>query len=67
MGIWNWLHILTAYFIHIAIAIVTSVVIRKTSSDLKDFSVRNSPQVLLLHGYLKTNLQQIHGFVILVE
>ena len=50
MSIWNWLHILAAYLIYIFIAILTSIVVRKTSGDLKDFSIRNSPQVLLLGG-----------------
>ena len=50
MSIWNWLHISAAYLIYLLIAILTSIVIRKTSGDLRDFSVRNSPRVLLLGG-----------------
>jgi membrane protease YdiL (CAAX protease family) len=50
MSLWNWLHILAAYLIYILIAVITSVVVSKTSGDLKDFSVRNSPRVLLLGG-----------------
>lgn len=50
MSIWNWVHILAAYLIYIVIAVLISMVVRKTSGDLKDFSVRNSPRVLLLGG-----------------
>ncbi len=50
MSIWNWIHILAAYLIYIFIAVLASMVVRKTSGDLKDFSARNSPRVLLLGG-----------------
>ena len=50
MSLWNWLHIIAAYLIYILIAVITSVLVSKTSGDLKDFSVRNSPRVLLLGG-----------------
>ena len=47
---WNWLHIITAYLIYIVIAVLISIVIRKTTGDLKEFTARNSPRVLLLGG-----------------
>jgi len=50
MNFWNWLHILAAYLVYIFVAILTSILVRKTTGDLKDFSVRNSPRVLLLGG-----------------
>jgi membrane protease YdiL (CAAX protease family) len=50
MSIENWLHIITAYLIYIAIAILTSMIVRKTTGDLKQYSVRNSPRVLLFGG-----------------
>ena len=50
MSAWNWLHIFTAYLIYILVAILASVAVRKTAGDLRDFSVRNSPRVLLLGG-----------------
>jgi membrane protease YdiL (CAAX protease family) len=48
MNIWPWLHIFVAYLTYIVIAILTSVIVRKTAGDLKDFASRNSPRVLLL-------------------
>ena len=50
MSFWNWLHILAAYLIYVMVAILTSILVRKTAGDLKDFSVRNSPRVLLMGG-----------------
>jgi membrane protease YdiL (CAAX protease family) len=48
MNIWPWIHIFVAYLIYIGIAILTSIVVRKTAGDLKDMTNRNSPRVLLL-------------------
>ena len=48
MSIWSWLHIVVAYFAYIVIAILASIVIRRTVGDLKDFNARNSPRILLM-------------------
>lgn len=45
-----WLHIPFAYLVYIIIAVLASVVIGKVAGDLKDFSVRNSPKVLIMGG-----------------
>jgi membrane protease YdiL (CAAX protease family) len=50
MSILPWIHILVAYLIYVLIALLTSIIIRGTVGDLKDFSVRNSPRVLVLGG-----------------
>jgi uncharacterized protein len=50
MSIVPWLHILAAYLIYILIALLASVIVRRTAGDLKDLSQRNSLRVLVLGG-----------------